>query len=147
MSFTQPLSAIDALRRDVAHTFVETRKRIEIIETTLAALAPLQDNDRMTVARICQATGVSLQEIDRRDASAGRARKINRLFHALRQRGWSFDRIAKATDYSTRGVASNLEKFSQSAVQEKGAGEGQKPPTLSDPQKALPPDANLSDKQ
>jgi hypothetical protein len=117
---------IDALRRDVAHTFVEMGKRIEAVETQLAALAPMQDSDRMEVVRICQATGTTLKDLDRRDASDHRARKMNRIFHALRQKSWSLDRIAKATGYSTRGVASNLERFTQSAFQETGRADDQK---------------------
>lgn len=116
----QFFSPVDALRRDVTQLLAEMRKRIEAVETTLAALTPLQDSDRMEIARVCQATGVTLKEIDCRAASAGRARKVHRVFHTLRQKGWSLDRIAKATGYSTRGVASNLEKFSQSALHETG---------------------------
>jgi hypothetical protein len=78
----------------------------------------------MEIARFCQATGITLKELDRRDASDGRARKMNRLFYALRQKGWSLDRIAKATSYSARGVASNLERFTQSAFQEAGGRQG-----------------------
>ena len=130
-----PLSPIDALRRDVSHTLVAFQKRIEAVETQLVALAPLKDSDRMEVARVCQATGITLADIDRRDASDSRARKVNRLFRALRQKGWSFDRIAKATGYSTRGVASNLERFTQSAFQEIGRADDQKPPNRPDPQK------------
>ena len=121
-----PLSPIDALRRDVIHTFTAFQKRIEAVETQLAALTPMQDSDRMEVARVCQAQAVSLKEIDCRAASAGRARKVNRIFHALRQKSWSLDRIAKATGYSTRGVASNLERFTQSAFQETGRADDQK---------------------
>jgi hypothetical protein len=127
MSLNNPLwNPIDALRRDVAHTFVEMGKRIEAVETQLAALAPMQDSDRMEIARFCQATGIAIKDLDRRDASDHRARKVNRIFHALRQKGWSFDRIAKATGYSTRGVASNLERFTQSAFQETGRADSQK---------------------
>jgi predicted phage gp36 major capsid-like protein len=132
MNIAPPSSAVDALRRDVTHTLVEMRKRIEAVETTLAALAPLQDSDRMELARVCQATGVSLKEIDRREASADRARKVNCVFRTLRERGWSFDRVAKATGYTARGVASNLEKFTQSAVQETGHANGLKTPTPTD---------------
>jgi hypothetical protein len=117
---------IDVLRRDVAFTFDEMRKRIEAVETKLAALAPMQDSDRMEVVRMCQATGITIKELDRRDASDHRARKVNRIFHALRQKGWSFDRVAKATGYSTRGVASNLERFTQSALHEAGRADDQK---------------------
>jgi NADP-dependent 3-hydroxy acid dehydrogenase YdfG len=127
----------------------ELRTRIEAVETQLAALVPLQDSDRLVVARVCQATGVTLKEIDCRAASAGRARKVNRVFHALRQKEWSLDRIAKGTGYTARGVASNLEKFSQSAVLETGQAEGQKTensPDLQNPQNSLPPSADLKEK-
>ena len=86
----------------------------------------LRDSDRMEIARYCQATGIAIKELDRRDASDHRARKVNRLFRALRQKGWSLDRVAKATGYSTRGVASNLERFTQSAIQETGRADDQK---------------------
>lgn len=144
-----PLHPVDALRRDVSHALTTLRTRIEAVETQLAALAPLQDSDRTEVARICQVTGATLKEIDCRAASAGRARKVHRVFSALRQKGWSFDRIAKATGYSTRGVASNLEKFSQSALQEMGQGKGQKTensPDSKNTQNTLPPSADLKEK-
>jgi hypothetical protein len=129
MNLNNPLwNPVDALRRDVIHTMTAFQTRIEAIETQLAALAPMQDSDRMEVVRICQATGVTIKDLDARDASDGRARKVNRIFHALRQKGWSFDRIAKATGYSTRGVASNLERFTQSAFQETGRADDQKSP-------------------
>ena len=130
-----PLSPIDALRRDVSHTLIAFQKHIEAVETQLAALAPLKDSDRMEIAHFCQANGIILKELDRRDASDDRARKVNRLFRALRQKSWSLDRIAKATGYSTRGVASNLERFTQSAFQETGRADDQKPPNRPDPQK------------
>jgi hypothetical protein len=123
------LSPVDGLRRDVIHALTPLRARIDAIETTLVALAPLKDSDRMELARVCQAKCVTPKEIDCRAASAGRARKVNQVFQTLRQKGWSLDRIAKATGYSTRGVASNLEKFSQSAVQETGHTDGQKSQT------------------
>jgi hypothetical protein len=127
MSLNNPTwHPIDVLRRDVIHTLTAFQKRIEAVETQLAALAPMQDSDRMEVVCICQATGITIKELDRRDASDHRARKVNRIFHALRQKGWSFDRIAKATGYSTRGVASNLERFTQSAFQETGRADDQK---------------------
>lgn len=139
-----PLQPVDALRRDVSHTLAALRTRIEAVETMLAALTPLQDSDRLVVARVCQATGVTLKEIDCRAASAGRARKVNRIFHALRQKGWSFDRIAKATGYSTRGVASNLEKFSQSAFQETRRADDQNPQTGQSPENSDETPASLS---
>lgn len=113
-----PLPPVDALRRDVAVALDQLRKRLAVIEADIAALAPLRDSDRLEVARVCQAAGIPLKEIDRRDASDGRARKISRVLLALRQKGWSLDRIARATGYSARGVASNLERFSQAAVTE-----------------------------
>ena len=73
MSLKPFISPIDSLRRDVAHTLTALLKRIEAVETQLAALAPMQDSDRMEVARVCQALAVSLKEIDCRAASAGRA--------------------------------------------------------------------------
>jgi phosphoenolpyruvate carboxylase len=100
MSLNQHLSSapVDVLRRDVVFTVKELLARLDAIETQLAALAPLlRDSDRMEIARFCQVTGITLNELDRRDASADRARKMNRVFHAFRQKGWSFDRIAKAT--------------------------------------------------
>lgn len=147
MNFTSPITAIDALRRDVAYTFGEMRKRLEAVETTLAALAPLRDSDRMEVARVSQAVGVTLKDIDRRDASDTRAQKANAVFSALRQKGWSIDRIAKATDYSTRGVAANLKKFGQSALQETGHDEGQQPSIAQNSENAPTADANLNEKQ
>ena len=146
MSLNNPTwNPIDVLRRDVAFTFDEMRKRIEAVETQLAALAPMQDSDRMEVVHICQATGITIKELDRRDASDQRARKANRIFHALRQKGWSFDRVAKATGYSTRGVASNLERFTQSALQETGRADDQKTPNRSDRPDTPKPALSLSD--
>ena len=117
---------VDVLRRDVVFTVNKLLARLEAVETQVAALAPLRDSDRLEVARFCQATGIAIKDLDRRDASDHRARKMNRLFRALRQKGWSLDRVAKATGYSTRGVASNLERFTQSAIQETGRADSQK---------------------
>lgn len=129
MSLHTPFSPVDALRRDVAHTLTALQNRLEAVETQLAALAPMQNSDRMEIARFCQAAGIAIKDLDRRDASAHRAGKMARLFLELRQKGWSFDRIAKATGYTARGVASNLERFTQSAFQETGRADGQKLPT------------------
>jgi hypothetical protein len=151
MSLNSPLwNPIDALRRDVSHTFTALQKRIEAVETQLAALAPLQDSDRMEIARYCQSTGIAIKDLDRRDASDQRARRMNRLFRALRQKSWSLDRIAKATGYSTRGVASNLERFTQSAFQETGRADDQKFQTGQTGQTAqnpLPPSPISHEKQ
>ncbi len=146
MSLNNPTwHPIDVLRRDVSYTLTAFQKRIEAVETQLAALAPLQDSDRMEIAHICQATGIPIKDLNRRDASDHRARKVNRIFHALRQKGWSFDRIAKATGYSTRGVASNLERFTQSAFQETGRADDQKTPNRSDRPDTPKPALSLSD--
>ena len=127
MSLNNPTwHPIDVLRRDVICTVAALQKRIEAVETQLAALAPLQDSDRMEIARFCQTAEFTLKELNRRDTNAVRAIKVNELFRSLRQKGWSLDRIAKATGYSTRGVASNLERFTQSAFQETGRADDQK---------------------
>ena len=96
---------------EVQTAFKQLRERVQTLEHQAAALSPLLDTDRLEVARVCQQAGVMLKDLEGRAASEARARAANRVFTALRQRGWSLDRIAKATGYSTRGVASNLERF------------------------------------
>ena len=102
---------LNAFAAGVGKAFAELRARVAALEHQTAALAPMLDSDRLEVARACQQAGVTLADLESRAASTARAQTVNRVFSALRQRGWSLDRIAKATGYSTRGVASNLERF------------------------------------
>ena len=107
-----PLPPVDQLRHDVHVALFDISRRLTTLETQVAALAPLQDSDRLAVARVCQAVGATLSDLAGRSANDNRAKAVNQVFRALRQQGWSLDRISHATGYSTRGVASNLERFS-----------------------------------
>lgn len=105
------LYELDGFVADVCKAFAQQRERMAALEQKVAALAPLINSDRLEVARACQQVGATLADLEGRVASTARAQAVNRVFRVLRARGWSLDRIARATTYSTRGVASNLERF------------------------------------
>ena len=102
---------LDAFVLDMRKALVQLRERIDALERQTAALAPLLDSDRLEVARVCQKIGVALKDLHGRVATEERAQAANHVFKALRQSEWSFDRIGRATGYSARGIASNLERF------------------------------------
>ncbi len=103
---------LDAFARDGAKSLAQLRSRLEALEHQVAALAPLRDSDRLAVAQACKQAGATLADLQGRAASPVRAKAANRVMRILRDGGWSLDRIARATGYSARGVASNLEHFS-----------------------------------
>ena len=105
------LTQFDAFIQDVRKAFAQLRERIDALELQTVALSPLLDSDRLEVARVCQQASVTLKDLEGRTATKERAQAANRVFKVLRQRGWSLDRIGRATGYSSRGVASNLERF------------------------------------
>jgi hypothetical protein len=93
-------------------TMADVWRRLDSLEAEVAALTPLPDSDRTKVARVCKIVGSTLANLDGRSANSDRARAANRVFRALREQGWSADRIGRATGYSARGITSNLLRFS-----------------------------------
>lgn len=86
--------------------------RVKSMEARLDALNAVMPPDIQTVARTCQALGLSLESLRQRQAKTVHATKVNLLFNQLRKQGWSADRIARATGYTSRGVVANLHRFS-----------------------------------
>jgi len=103
---------VEDLYNVLVATMEDVWRRLGSLEAEVAALTPLQDSDRIKVALICKAVGSTLADLDGRRATSDRAEAANRVFRALRDEGWSADRIGRATGYSTRGITANLSRFS-----------------------------------
>jgi hypothetical protein len=102
---------ISDFAREVSGALAQLRARVDAVERQVAALAPLLNSDRLEVAKACKEAGATLQDLECRSASSHRARSVNRVMTILRKKGWSLDRIGRATGYSARGIASNLARF------------------------------------
>ena len=99
---------LQALAGEVSVALADIRRRLDALEAQANALAPLLESDRLEVARTCSEVGATADDIRSRSTSATRAEAVRRVFKALRCKGWPVDRIARATGYTARGVASNL---------------------------------------
>jgi hypothetical protein len=106
--------ALVKARNELAAENEELRNRLVTVEAQATALAPLVESDRLEVARVCQALSVKPETLQARGSHPGRAEAANKVFRALRAKGWSVDRIAKATSYGVRGVQLNLARFQTS---------------------------------
>lgn len=89
---------------------IEADKRLVKLEAdlarTLAAISP----DVAEVGAVCRKVGLPVEQLHRKTPDPERVKKVQAVFLALRKKGWSIGRIARATTYSTRGVQVNLKR-------------------------------------
>jgi hypothetical protein len=110
LALRRRVDTIEAAQKQAAEA--DLAQRVQGLEAKLAALLPMVDPDRLEVARVCQRLGVPIATLRGRENSATRAAQVARVFQAIRELGWSFDRVASATHFTARGVQLNLKRFS-----------------------------------
>ena len=112
MDLTQRLTPLENLAQQLSTALAGIRERLTRLEVQTDALACLVGRDTEEAARIAKSLGIRLADLRRISREGTPGQPANRLFLELRKRGWSFDRIARATGYSARGVQGNLRRVS-----------------------------------
>ena len=107
----QRLPPLEALAHQVSQALAEIRDRLTKLETRTDTLMTRIGRDGEETARIARGMGIHLADLKKVGGEGKGGASANRLFVELRRRGWSYDRIARGTGYSARGVHGNLRRF------------------------------------